>query len=564
MTDVIKEFLVSLGFKTDTVGLQSFNGAISGATSTIDGMVKALDDMTKKYESLHYASQRTGATVQSLQAVEYASKRVGMSAGEGAAAMESFAEAMRKNPSVEDGLVARYGKIQTDKAKEFNSFIEGVKRELGDTKQGYAIAHQIAEIAGIPEHTFFQIWKNTEKYKKSFEEFKEIYNEGGFNADAFDKKSVQFQDSLERLGVRLDSMKMRFYSGLIDPAQKTVDILDKLAKAVNIQVGKSGEEGGLVNGIASLLPDKAAQSFKKGAAEAEKSWKKSEDEYRKGGGNRFLGWWMGWSDEHKEPMKPNISVLPHGMPRRQSMAPDSGIPVSDRAIISMIESGGRANARTGRYKGKNMLSDEEFEKYGGGDIYNAADNDRAAAAALEAHKAAFRRRHDRNPSLTELYMMHQQGEGGAEAHMAHPERPAWMNMYSTAEGRRKGPDWARKAIWGNVPDDMKSRYGGAASITSQQFMDLWHEKIDRFSARIGGGSRGWSARTEPTDEQSQADTFARGAKAEAPDITQHNNFTVHINGVTEPDKVRDAMRDGARDWSRISTDWLAKAGDTMR
>jgi hypothetical protein len=563
MADVIKEFLVSLGFKTDTIGLQSFNGAISGATSTVDGMVKALDDMTKKYESLHYASQRTGATVQSLQAVEYASKRVGMSAGEGAAAMESFAEAMRKNPSIEEGIVGRYGKIQADKAKEFNSFIEGVKNNLGDTKQGYAVALQIAELAGIPEHTLFQIWKNTEKYKKSFEEFKEIYNEGGFNADAFDKKSVQFQDSLERLGVRLDSMKMRFYSGLIDPAQKTVDILDKLAKAVNIQVGKSGEEGGLINGIASLLPDKAAQSFKKGAAEAEKSWKKSEDEYRKGSGNRFLGWWMGWSDEHKEPMKPNISVLPHGMPHRQSMPPQ--------------EDENSIRAPSGGTNRRNYVADF-FMKRGW-----SKEHAWAITGTLGGETSNF------NPSEGGGWIRGKSGQlhkedsyGVAQWHK--DRRDTFERVFghpikgSTLDDQLAFVDWELKNTHKRAGEHIKrtgTPYAGVGVLVPEYEApaDTYGNIRSRgaaaenwFKADLGRrpSVSGWGARTEPAGEQGQADESTRNAKAESPGIVQNNNFTVHMNGITEPDKVRDAMRGGALDWARLSSGWLVKAGDTMR
>ena len=32
-------------------------------------------------------------------------------------------------------------------------------------------------------------------------------------------------------------------------------------------------------------------------------------------------------------------------------------------------------------------------------------------------------------------------------------------MYSTAEGQRKGPGWAKLAIWGNVPNDLKAQFG---------------------------------------------------------------------------------------------------------
>jgi hypothetical protein len=54
-------------------------------------------------------------------------------------------------------------------------------------------------------------------------------------------------------------------------------------------------------------------------------------------------------------------------------------------------------------------------------------------------------------------------------------------MYSTAEGRSKGPDWAKRAIWGNVPDDVKAKYGSVDNLTSREFSQLWADKVGRFS-----------------------------------------------------------------------------------
>jgi hypothetical protein len=48
-------------------------------------------------------------------------------------------------------------------------------------------------------------------------------------------------------------------------------------------------------------------------------------------------------------------------------------------------------------------------------------------------------------------------------------------MYLTTEGQEKGEKWARKAIWGNVPSDLKNKIkGGLAALTSGQ-----HRAMDR-------------------------------------------------------------------------------------
>ena len=138
-----------------------------------------------------------------------------------------------------------------------------------------------------------------------------------------------------------------------------------------------------------------------------------------------------------------------------------------------IESGGNPNARTGSYTGVLQMGPDEIKKYGGNDIN--------AGAKMYADKAQwFSQKYGRDPTPTELYMVNQQGQGGLAAHMANPSGAAWRNMAGTAEGQQKGDAWAKQAIWGNVPDDLKGNYpGGVDSMTSQQFMDMWRNKVEQ-------------------------------------------------------------------------------------
>ncbi len=143
-----------------------------------------------------------------------------------------------------------------------------------------------------------------------------------------------------------------------------------------------------------------------------------------------------------------------------------------------IESGGNPNARTGSYKGLFQLSDSEFNKYGGGNIYDTADNAKAGVAKLAAERDTFINQYGRDPSPTELYLIHQQGPAGFAAHYGNPDQPAWQSMASTGEGRQKGEAWAKAAIWGNIPDSQKAQFGNVNNVTSQQFMDLWRNKVE--------------------------------------------------------------------------------------
>ena len=187
---------------------------------------------------------------------------------------------------------------------------------------------------------------------------------------------------------------------------------------------------------------------------------------------------------------------------QQSFAPDVESSIADAAketgvdlgllrTFAKIESGGDPRNKTGSYKGLFQLSDEEFKKAGGeGDIFDSRTNARAAAIKLKAESDEFERKFGRTPTPAELYMVHQQGTAGAAAHYANPDRPAWENMYSTGEGRRKGAGWAKKAIWGNIPDDVKRKFGSVEDVTSADFIKVWDQKI----AGIGGGDASAAAR----------------------------------------------------------------------
>lgn len=181
--------------------------------------------------------------------------------------------------------------------------------------------------------------------------------------------------------------------------------------------------------------------------------------------------------------------------------------------FARIESGGDPSNRTGGYHGLYQLSPQEFKKYGGvGNIYGIDENTDAAARKLKAESEEFVQKYGREPSASELYMIHQQGVGGSAAHWENPDQLAWKSMLSTGEGRQKGERWSKQAIWGNVPGDMKHQFGGVDNITSKQFTDLWDTKVDRF----GGGTSATAADPDVMAANSGRMNLGMGGVTEQP------------------------------------------------
>ena len=159
--------------------------------------------------------------------------------------------------------------------------------------------------------------------------------------------------------------------------------------------------------------------------------------------------------------------------------------------FAKIESNYRPNAQTGRYKGVFQLSSSEYKRYGGerGKIFDPKSNAVAFARKTQAESATFAQSYGRAPTMADLYMRHQQGIGGSAAHMANPQELAWKNMYSTAEGRQKGPGWSKKAIWGNLTPEAKKQFGNVNNVTSADFMQFWGNRVEQLGGKQPDASR---------------------------------------------------------------------------
>ena len=139
--------------------------------------------------------------------------------------------------------------------------------------------------------------------------------------------------------------------------------------------------------------------------------------------------------------------------------------------------------RTGSYIGLFQLSRSEFRKYGSGDITNPRDNAVAAAYKLVTEVTLFEEYAHREPTINDIYLIHQQGWRGAAEHVSHPERIAWKSMCATDEGRRKGARWCKRAIWGNTLPTVKHEWKSVNKLTSAAFVNMWRQRVDQLHSR---------------------------------------------------------------------------------
>jgi len=151
--------------------------------------------------------------------------------------------------------------------------------------------------------------------------------------------------------------------------------------------------------------------------------------------------------------------------------------------VAKIESDFDPKQRTGSYIGLFQLSRSEFRKYGSGDITSPRDNAVAAAYKLVTEAKLFELHTHREPTVSDLYLIHQQGWRGAAEQVNHPERIAWKSMCATDEGRQKGERWCKRAIWGNTLPTVKHVSRSVNKLTSAAFVNMWQQRVDQFYLR---------------------------------------------------------------------------------
>src|SRR6202042_2493705 len=160
-----------------------------------------------------------------------------------------------------------------------------------------------------------------------------------------------------------------------------------------------------------------------------------------------------------------------------------GLDINFMKAVAKIESDFDPKQRTGSYSGLFQLSNYEFAKYGSGNIFNARDNAIAAANKFASSALLFELTTHRRATISDLYLIHQQGTQGAEEHVNHPDWVAWKSMCATDEGKEKGEDWCKRAIWGNTLPEIKRVWKTVDNLTSAAFLNMWQGQVDRFYTR---------------------------------------------------------------------------------
>ena len=214
---VIREFLVSLGFKIDKGGQEGFVQAVEGVTTKVMRLASAVEGtalgvamgvarFATNLEQLYFVGQRTGSSVTSLKAFQRAAQDFGASGSEAVASVEGLSQSMRMNPGnvalLESlGVHLKRTKDGTYDATDALMQFGNVMRERGFFKPGhFYMAEQYARMFGINERTLLAMRNGS--FDKTYSKIHGEIQGQGFRKAAAD--AHRFMDSLRNLETQLE------------------------------------------------------------------------------------------------------------------------------------------------------------------------------------------------------------------------------------------------------------------------------------------------------------------------------------------------------------------------
>jgi hypothetical protein len=227
----LQEYLIKLGWSVDEPSLKKFVGAVSAtgsrvaelgsvAIETAAAIELMVSRVARTYETLYYASQRTGQSIRYIQSTQFAFKQIGLSAEEANASIEGIATTLR----TQTWLRAIFGNANTP---------QQVATNLGRSGLPYFLQVKFAEMIGMSEKTLFHMQKFGEIEAKAQADFVKRQREAGVDPERLANQSVEFGRALNKLESDLEIFGDRMAADFIQPVTTGITKLDEIVQWVN-------------------------------------------------------------------------------------------------------------------------------------------------------------------------------------------------------------------------------------------------------------------------------------------------------------------------------------------
>lgn len=260
-SEIIREFLVSLGYKIDENETRKFSQSVETAskqvvalglkaTAAATAVMAAVTKIASGLEDLYFVSQRTRASAENIQAFGYAASQMGSSADSAKGSLEAFAAFLRSNPG-SYSLVQSIG-VQTRQAngdlRDTEEIMQDIGKRLSQMPQYRAIAY--ANAFGIDYKTLVALEQGTDKFGA---QYKVMMARFGLDADKAAKASHNFMVQLRELKATGEILLMTAGNQIIEWIGDLVNWWDTLDVNTRKNIESISAWIGVVASIAAVI-----------------------------------------------------------------------------------------------------------------------------------------------------------------------------------------------------------------------------------------------------------------------------------------------------------------------
>ncbi len=263
-SEVLKEFLVRLGFRIDETSERKFNDSLDkvskgalGFGSAIAGVVTGAEAMAAKVAAsgaqLAYVSQATGVPVKNLQALQYAYGQVGLNADEAIASQSRFAMAMRMNPALQ-GVLQGFGIQGRDPSEQWRNLLHYLK-DFSQTNgpAAFNVASQFGQMFGMSADELLRLSQNIDQVDHAIDAYTRKQDEAGVGSAEASQQMVEFNQSVSGLEGSFHLFEQRIFADVAPSLKHLIDLATWLLDAFNRADKATGGWLGTLGSLAASL-----------------------------------------------------------------------------------------------------------------------------------------------------------------------------------------------------------------------------------------------------------------------------------------------------------------------
>lgn len=208
-SEVLKEYLLSLGFRVDSKSSKTFDTTVTNFDKRVVSLAKGVTAVgvasigmatlfARSMESLYYSSRKAESTAGALQAAAFGAAQIGIGGNQMKASIEGMASAIRRNPGL-TGLLESLG-VQS-KGRNMSDVMMDLVGKL--KSMPHYVGTQYASMFGISEEQLFLMEEGLEKMKAAAAVREQMARDAGVDMDAAAKSGMEYSNVLGRITERL-------------------------------------------------------------------------------------------------------------------------------------------------------------------------------------------------------------------------------------------------------------------------------------------------------------------------------------------------------------------------